>query len=133
MLTEQQYQDMYNRSLKDPKHFWSEQAEKCLTWFKRWDDVLSGDFTKQNIQWFKGGKLNACYNCVDRHLEQRAKQTAIIFQGDEPNDVRNITYSELHESVCRLANVLKKYRVKKGDRVCIYMPMIPEAIIAMLA
>jgi acetyl-CoA synthetase len=132
-INEKQYQDMYERSLRDPKNFWSEQAEKFVTWFKRWDDVVTGDFNKLNVCWFRNGKLNACYNCLDRHLESRAKQTALIWEGDDPAQSKKITYAELHEAVCRLANVLKKKNIKKGDRVCIYMPMIPEAIVAMLA
>lgn len=132
-LTESQYRDMYARSLRDPKNFWSEQADKFVTWFKRWDDVISGDFNKLNVQWFPNGKLNACYNCVDRHLEKRSQQTAIIWEGDNPNESRKLTYSELYEHVCRFANVLKKQGIKKGDRVCIYLPMIPETAIVMLA
>ncbi|EKD72527.1 MAG: hypothetical protein ACD_45C00652G0003 [uncultured bacterium] len=132
-LDEKQYQTMYARSLRDPKNFWSEQAEKCVTWFKRWDEVLSGDFTKLDVQWFRHGTLNACYNCLDRHLEHRANQLAIIWEGDDPHKSKKMTYAELHAEVCRFANVLKKCQIKKGDRVCIYMPMIPETIVAMLA
>jgi acetyl-CoA synthetase len=133
LLNETQYRDMYARSLRNPKIFWGEQADKFTTWFKRWDEVMSGDFTKLNVQWFTNGKLNACYNCVDRHLETRAKQTAILWQGDAVNETKKITYAELYEQVCRLGNVLKKQGIKKGDRVCIYLPMIPEAVVAMLA
>lgn len=132
-LTETQYREMYARSLRDPKNFWSEQAEKFTTWFKRWDEVFTGDFNKLNMQWFINGKLNACYNCVDRHLETRSKKPAILWQGDNPDEKRIITYAELYEHVCRLGHALKKQGIKKGDRVCIYLPMIPEAIIAMLA
>jgi acetyl-CoA synthetase len=132
-LTETQYRDMYARSLRDPKTFWSEQAEKFVTWFKRWDDIVTGDFTKLNVQWFTQAKLNACYNCVDRHLEKRAHQTAILWEGDDPSASKKITYSELYEQVCRFANVMKKQGIKKGDKVCIYLPMIPEVAIAMLA
>ncbi len=132
-INETQYRDMYARSLRDPKNFWSEQAEKFVTWFKRWDDVIVGDFNKLNVQWFSNAKLNACYNCLDRHLETRANQTALIWEGDNPDQTKKITYAELHDEVCRFANVLKKSNVKKGDRVCIYLPMIPEAIVAMLA
>lgn len=133
MITESQYHELYAKSLRDPKNFWSEQAEKFVTWFKRWDEVFSGDFQKMNIHWFKNGKLNACYNCVDRHLEKNSQTPAIIWEGDNPNDNKKITYAELYEQVCRFANVLKKCGLKKGDRVCIYMPMIPESIVAMLA
>ena len=132
-LTEAQYHKLYERSLRDPSNFWSELAQKFITWFKPWDSVLSGNFAKLNMAWFQNGKLNAAYNCLDRHLETRAKQTAIIWEGDDPSDVRHITYAELYEEVCRFANVLKKLDIKKGDRVCIYMPMVPEAAVAMLA
>lgn len=132
-INEKQYNELYARSLRDPKHFWSEQAEKFITWFKRWDDVVNGDFNHQNVSWFRNGKLNACYNALDRHLEKKAKQTAIIWESDDGQKSKKITYAELHEQVCQFANVLKKNKIKKSDRVCIYMPMIPEAIIAMLA
>jgi acetyl-CoA synthetase len=132
-LTETQYREMYARSLRDPKNFWSEQADKFTTWFKRWDEVCNGSLNKLNMQWFVNGKLNACYNCVDRHLENRSKQTVIFWQGDDPSESRKITYAELYEYVCRLGHALKKQGIKKGDRVCIYLPMIPEAIVAMLA
>lgn len=132
-LNESEYHAMYAKSLRDPTHFWSEQAEKCVTWFKRWDDVISGDLTQFNALWFTHAKLNACYNCVDRHLEKKSQQTAIIWQGDSPLDSKTLTYAEVYEAVCRLANVLKQLHIKKGDRVCIYLPMIPEAAIAMLA
>lgn len=132
-LTEAQYRELYARSLRDPKNFWSEQADKFTTWFKRWDDVFTGQLNQFNTQWFVNGKLNACYNCVDRHLESRAKQTAILWQGDDPSESKKITYAQLYEEVCRLGYALKKQGIKKGDRVCIYLPMIPEAVIAMLA
>ncbi|MDF1623778.1 MAG: AMP-binding protein, partial [Pseudohongiella nitratireducens] len=98
-----------------------------------WDTVVSGDFSKADVKWFAGGKLNVCYNCVDRHLPTRADQVALIWEGDEPDTSDTITYQALHEAVCRFANVLKSRGIKKGDRVCIYMPMIPEAVYAMLA
>jgi len=132
-IDEKQYLSMYQRSVEDPSAFWAEQAEAFLSWDKRWDTVLDWDFHKGHIRWFEGGKLNACYNCVDRHLETRGDQTAFIWEGDDPAKDAKITYRELHEHVCRLANVLKSRGVKKGDRVCIYMPMIPEAAYAMLA
>ncbi|MDR3479022.1 MAG: acetate--CoA ligase [Gammaproteobacteria bacterium] len=132
-LTEPQYRQLYERSIKDPQNFWSEQAQKFVTWFKPWDEVCSGDLEKLNTGWFKNAKLNAAYNCLDRHLEKRAKQTAIIWEGDDPKETRHITYAELHSEVSRFANVLKKQHIKKGDRVCIYLPMIPEAVVAMLA
>jgi acetyl-CoA synthetase len=132
-LNEAQYLSMYRCSVEDPAAFWAEQAEAFLSWDKRWETVLDWDFHKGHIRWFDGGKLNACYNCVDRHLEGRGDQTAFIWEGDDPARDARITYRELHEHVCRLANVLKSRGVKKGDRVCIYMPMIPEAAYAMLA
>jgi len=132
-IDEKQYLSMYQRSVEDPSAFWAEQAEAFLSWDKRWETVLDWDFHKGHIRWFDGGKLNACYNCVDRHLETRGDQTAFIWEGDDPARDAKITYRELHEHVCRLANVLKSRGVKKGDRVCIYMPMIPEAAYAMLA
>jgi len=133
LLDEASYKAMYEKSISDPTGFWAEQAEKFLDWDKPWDTVLDWDYSKGHIRWFEGGKLNACYNCVDRHLETRGDQTALIWEGDDPADDARISYNELHEHVCRMANVLKSRNVKKGDRVCIYMPMIPEAVYAMLA
>ena len=133
LLDEASYKAMYEKSISDPAGFWAEQAEKFLDWDKPWDTVLDWDYSKGHIRWFEGGKLNACYNCVDRHLETRGDQTALIWEGDDPADDARISYHELHEHVCRMANVLKSRQVKKGDRVCIYMPMIPEAVYAMLA
>jgi acetyl-CoA synthetase len=124
---------MYEYSISDPDSFWAEQAESFIEWFKSWDKVSEWDYKKAEIEWFKGGKLNVAYNCIDRHLAKRADQTAIIWEGDDPNDDKKITYRELHEQVSKLGNVLKQRGVKKGDRVCIYMPMIPEAAYAMLA
>ncbi len=127
------YRSMYKRSLDDPDNFWAEQAER-LTWFKRWDTVNNSDLTKGEIRWFDGGRINAAYNCVDRHLETRGDQTAIIWEPDDPKDAaQNITYKDLHERVSRFANALKERGVKRGDRVCIYLPMVPEAAVAMLA
>jgi len=127
------FQEMYEHSISDPEGFWAEQAGQFLTWDKPWDTVLDWDYSKGYIRWFEGGKLNACYNCVDRHLERRGDKTALIWEGDDPADDAHITYRELYEHVCRMANVLKARKVGKGDRVCIYMPMIPEAVYAMLA
>jgi acetyl-CoA synthetase len=132
-LTEEKYAEFYALSLRDPKHFWGEKALKFVTWFKPWNAVLTGGFDKVDVAWFEGGKLNAAYNCLDRHLSERASAIALIWEGDDPSETRKFTYAELHEQVCRFSNVLKKQEVKKGDRVCIYMPMIPEAVIAMLA
>jgi acetyl-CoA synthetase len=127
-----QYEEMYQRSIADPEGFWAEQAEKFVTWSKPWKTVRAFDFHKADIKWFEGGKLNVAVNCVDRHLESRGDQVAIIWEGDSPDVDKKITYRELHEQVCRFANVLKERGVKKGDRVSIYMPMIPEAAVAML-
>ena len=134
-INQQQYQEMYTRSVKDPEGFWAEQADKYVSWYKKWDKVSDWSFdqSKLHIKWFEGGKLNVSYNCIDRHLDMRGNQTAIIWEGDDPNDSKHITYKQLHEEVCKLANVLKSRGIKKGDRVCIYMPMIPEAAFAMLA
>ncbi len=132
-LKDEDYLAMYDRSLNDPAGFWEEKANEFVSWFQPWDKLVESDFHKGEAAWFSGGKLNACYNCIDRHLESRGDQVAIIWEGDDPQDDANITYRELHEKVCRLANVLKDRGVKKGDRVCIYMPMIPEAAYAMLA
>ena len=127
------YRQMYQRSLDEPEAFWSEMAEEFLSWEQRWDSVVQYDFTRGEAAWFDGGKLNVSYNCIDRHLPQRATQTALLWEGDDPADSKHITYSELKDQVCRLANTLKARGVKKGDRVCIYMPMVPEAAYAMLA
>jgi len=133
LLTREDYDRMYRQSLDEPESFWAEQAEKFLTWFKKWDRVQNNDLTKGQIRWFEGGKLNVSYNCLDRHLDTHGDRVAVIWEGDEPGNTRHITYRELHAEVCRLANVLKDRGVKKGDRVSIYMPMIPEAVVAMLA
>ena len=127
------YAEMYQRSIDDPEGFWAEQADRFLSWFKPWDTVLDWDFSKGHIRWFEGAQLNVSYNCIDRHLDSRGDQVAIIWEGDDPADDSRITYRELHRQVCTFANVLKARGVKKGDRICIYMPMIPEAAYAMLA
>ena len=126
------YQEMYDASTSDPEGFWNEQAKR-LDWFHPWSQTLQWDFEKCIINWFSGGKLNVSYNCIDRHLKDKGDQTAIIWEADEPGDSRQITYKELHEQVCTMANVLKKHGVGKGDRVCMYLPMIPELAYAMLA
>ncbi|MFA7592290.1 MAG: acetate--CoA ligase [Thiohalobacteraceae bacterium] len=133
LIDADQYTAMYRRSVDDPEGFWAEQAQTFLTWTKPWSKVLDWDFHTGYIRWFEGGKLNASYNCLDRHLATRGDQTAIIWESDDPGIDKKITYRELHAEVCRLGNVLKSRGVKKGDRVCIYMPMIPEAVAAMLA
>ncbi len=127
-----EYREMYDRSLKDPEGFWAEQAE-IIDWFKKWDKVLDYDFKEGKIQWFIGGKTNAAYNCLDRHLKDKADKTALIWVGNEPGEERKFTYRELYEEVGKLANALRKLGVKKGDRVSIYLPMIPELAISLLA
>ncbi len=132
-INAEKYQAMYRRSIDDPDAFWSEQAEEFLDWTKPWDKVVEYDFTRGEAAWFDGAELNVSYNCIDRHLPERAEQTALIWEGDDPADSKHITYAELKDEVSRLANALKARGVKPGDRVCIYMPMIPEAAYAMLA
>lgn len=127
-----EYEMKYLESIENPEAFWAREAES-LNWFKKWDNVLEYDFNKPEIKWFAGGKLNASYNCLDRHLTNgRRNKAALIWEGD-PGDCQTFTYQQLHREVCRFANVLKKHNVKKGDRVTIYLPMIPELAIAMLA
>ena len=132
-INAEKYQAMYKRSIEDPEGFFGEMASEFLSWDQPWDSVVNYDFVKGEAAWFSGGKLNVSYNCIDRHLPERADQTALIWEGDDPADSKHITYGELKEQVCKLANVLKARGVQKGDRVCIYMPMIPEAAYAMLA
>lgn len=127
------YESMYQESINNPEEFWAEQADKFVTWYKKWDTVLDWDYHNGHIRWFEGASLNVSYNCIDRHLDSRGDQTAIIWEGDDPSDDKHISYKELHQEVCKLSNVLKARGVKKGDRVCIYMPMVPEAAYAMLA
>ncbi|MCI1008307.1 acetate--CoA ligase [Pseudomonas oryzihabitans] len=132
-LDEARYRELYQRSVEQPERFWSEQASALLDWSRTWDEVHSGDMCQGQARWFSGGQLNVAYNCIDRHLGARAEQTAILWEGDDPADSQAISYRQLHEQVSRLANVLKERGVRKGDRVCLYMPMIPEAAYAMLA
>ncbi|HEY8940274.1 MAG TPA: acetate--CoA ligase, partial [Cellvibrio sp.] len=127
------YKSMYEQSVNSPDTFWAEQAKAFLTWQKPWTQVTRSDLKKGEVSWFVDGKLNVSVNCIDRHLPARANQTAIIWEGDDPSEDQFITYQQLHDHVCRLANALRERGVKKGDRVCIYMPMIPEAAYAMLA
>jgi acetyl-CoA synthetase len=128
-----QYERLYRESVEQPERFWSRHAQEFLSWSKPFEQVFEGGFEDARVRWFSGGQLNVCVNCVDRHLEERADQVAIIWEGDDPKDSREITFAELHREVSRLGNVLRANGVKKGDRVCIYMPMIPEAAYAMLA
>ena len=132
-LDNDDYLRLYQQSVEQPEIFWAEQAKAFLDWSKPWTSVQQGDLLSGQGSWFKGGQLNVSYNCIDRHLEKRGEQIALIWEGDNPSESAHITYRKLHHNVSRLANVLKSRGVKKGDRVCIYMPMIPEATYAMLA
>ena len=132
-LSQEDYQRLYRQSVEQPDTFWAEQAKRFLDWSTPWQTVQKSDIKTGAAQWFAGGQLNVSYNCIDRHLAQRADQPAFIWEGDDPATSSKITYRQLHQNVSRLANVLKSRGVKKGDRVCIYMPMIPEAAYAMLA
>ncbi|MCU7651012.1 acetate--CoA ligase [Pseudomonas piscis] len=132
-LSQDDYLHLYRQSIEQPELFWAEQAKRFLHWSQPWTEVHRHDSRTGQASWFRGGQLNVSYNCIDRHLETRGDQTAIIWEGDDPAESLHITYRTLHQQVCRLANLLKNRGVKKGDRVCIYMPMIPEAAYAMLA
>ncbi len=130
----EEYFQVYRKSVRNPSAFWEEVAEEHFTWQKRWDKVLSWDFTKPEVKWFEGAKLNITENCLDRHLWSRGNKTAILFEPNDPNEpAEKITYRDLHARVCQFANVLKSRGIKKGDRVCIYLPMIPELAISVLA
>jgi acetyl-CoA synthetase len=130
----EQYKEMWQRAIDDPEGFWTDVANKYVSWFKPWDKVCQYDWSlSPEHQWFINGKLNVSYNCIDRHLEKRGEKTAIIFEGNDPSNSRKYTYKQLHEEVCKFANVLKARGVGKGDRVSIYLPMIPELAISMLA
>ena len=132
-INKEKYEDMYQESVESPDSFWEKQAAEFLDWSVKWEQVYSADFSKGHSTWFLGGKLNVTANCIDRHLDNRGDQTAIIWEGDDPSEHKKISYKELHEHVSKMGNVLRQRNVKKGDRVCIYMPMIPEAAYAMLA
>ena len=127
------YRSMYQDSIDNPEAFWAEQAKLFLDWIEPWDAVMNYDYQTGHIRWFEGGTLNVSVNCIDRHLESRGDQVAIIWEGDDPSQDNKITYRELHKEVCKFANVLISQGVKKGDRVCIYLPMISEAATVMLA
>ena len=133
-IDDAKYKEMYARSIKDPNGFWAEQARR-LDWYKAPTKIKNTSYAPDNvsIKWFEDGVLNVSYNCIDRHLAKRGKQTAIIWEGDDPKDDKRITYQELHDETCRMANILRNRNVRRGDRVTIYMPMIPEAAYAMLA
>ena len=127
------YQKWYRESVEDPDGFWARQADELLDWNRKWDRVLDWDYHDARIRWFEGARLNVSANCIDRHLELRADQIAILWEGDDPGEQRRITYGDLHACVCRFANALKSRGIKRGDRICIYMPMVPETAFAMLA
>jgi acetyl-CoA synthetase len=133
----EEYEKLYKRSIEDPDGFWAEIAEEYVTWFKKWDTVEDYNFDMRKgpiyIKYFAGGKLNVSYNCLDRHLETRGDQVALQWEGNEPGEDRALTYKDLHKEVCKFANVLKAHGIKKGDRVCLYLPMVPELAISMLA
>jgi acetyl-CoA synthetase len=130
----EEYYQVYRKSVRNPEVFWEEIAEEHFMWRKKWDNVLSWDFTKPEVKWFEGAQLNITENCIDRHLHIRGDKTAIIFEPNDPSEeTQHITYRQLHEKVCRFANVLKEKGIGKGDRVCIYLPMIPELAISVLA
>ena len=133
LIDAETYDSMYKYSMNNPDEFWAEQAENFIDWDKKWDKVSDVDFSKGKISWFEGATLNVSYNCLDRHLPERANQVAIIWEGDDPNTSESITYKELHERVCKLSNGMQDLGVTRGDRICLYMPMIVEATIAMLA
>ena len=132
-LNEAEYRAMYQHSVEDPDGFWAEQAERFLDWERKWDQVCDANLSRGLVRWFDGGLLNASRNCIDRHLPARAEQTALLWEGDDPEQDVRVSYRQLHDAVCQLANGLRSRGVAKGDRVCIYMPMIPEAAFAMLA
>ncbi len=133
-IDEAKYREMYARSISDPSSFWAEQAKR-VDWMKSPTKIENVSFAPGNIsiKWFEDGVLNVAYNCIDRHLHKRGDQTAIIWEGDDPSQSKRITYRQLHDEVCKMANILRTRNVKKGDRVTIYLPMIPEAAYAMLA
>ena len=128
------YFKQYKKSIKNPKKFWDKIADENFVWYQRWNKVVKFDMEEAKIEWFKGAKLNITKNCLDRHLAERGDKTAIIWEPNDPNEeAQYISYRELHERVCKMANVLTELGVKKGDRVCIYLPMIPELTVTMLA
>ena len=134
LIDEAAYQAMYRRSIEDPDGFWADMANEHVDWFRKWDKVADWTFEGDvGIRWFDGAKVNVAYNCLDRHLAERGDKPAILWEGDSPGEERRITFRELHAEVCKLANVFKAKGVEKGDRVCVYMPMVPEAMVAMLA
>ncbi|MDA8755696.1 acetate--CoA ligase [Candidatus Pseudothioglobus singularis] len=133
LINAQEYESMYEQSMSQPDEFWADQADQFISWDKKWDKVSDVDFSKGKIAWFEGATLNVSYNCLDRHLPERANQVAIIWEGDDPDSSQSVTYKELHEMVCKFSNGMRDLGVEKGDRICLYMPMIIEATVAMLA
>ena len=133
IISEEDFNTEYLESINNPETFWKIKAKETLDWFSNWNEVALSKMEVGEVEWFKAGKLNACFNCVDRHLETCGDKTAIIWEGDDPKDNEKISFQTLHKNVCKFANLLKSRNVKKGDRVCIYMPMVPEAAYAMLA
>ena len=134
LIDEATYQAMYRRSIEEPEGFWADMANEHVHWFRKWDKVADWTFDGDvSIRWFDGARVNVAYNCLDRHLAERGDKPAILWEGDQPGEERRITFRELHAEVCKFANVLKSKGVRKGDRVCVYMPMVPEAAVAMLA
>ena len=133
LLDAEAYQHLYSESINNPEKFWGDQAHQLISWSRPWSEVLEWDYHKGLIRWFGDAQLNVCYNCLDRHLDKHGDRTAIIWESDDPNVSKTLSYHELHRLVCRFANALKADGVRKGDRVCIYMPMIVEAVVAMLA
>ena len=130
----EEYYQVYRKSVRNPELFWEEVAEEHFLWRKKWNNVLSWDFSKPEVKWFEGAKLNITENCIDRHLYINGDKTAIIFEPNNPDEgALLISYNELHEHVNKMANVLKSKGIKKGDRVCIYLPMIPELVVSLLA
>ena len=130
----ERYFKTYNKSVQDPEAFWGQLADENFTWYQKWDKVLEYDMIGAKFTWFRNGKFNIVKNCIDRHLNKRGDKIAIIFEPNNPNEpAQHITYLELHERVCKMANVLKEQGIQKGDRVCIYLPMIPELAVSLLA
>src|SRR5213080_3287874 len=129
----EKYRALYDRSISDPDGFWNEQAER-ITWFRKWKTTSKFDFHTAKIEWFIGGKLNASVTCLDRHIQgPRRDKPALVWEGDSPSESRSLSYADVYRETCKFANALKKLGVKKGDRVTIYLPMVPELPIAMLA
>ena len=132
-FSEANYSALYQWSINEPEEFWASQANHFLEWMSPWDEVISQDPVRTHAKWFNGSTINVCHNCVDRHLADHGDKTAIIWEGDDAKESKTLTYKQLHEEVCKFSNVLKNKKVKKGDRVCIYMPLIVETAVAMLA